>query len=89
MTGIDIFLRTRHLLLPTVFVEVFLLHLPANIQIVAKLALASLVTAPSLVECAENGLWINTEGYLLRLDGLEQGSFFFLALLLLQLGLGS
>lgn len=49
----------------------------------AKLALASLVTAPSLVEGTKNGLGINTEGYLLHLHGLEYGSFLFLALLLL------
>lgn len=89
MAGTDMSPRTLHLFLPAVFVEIFLLYLPADIEIVAKLALVPLVAIPSLVERAENGLGINAEGYFLCLHGLEQRSLFFLALLLLQLGLGS
>ena len=81
--------QTLHVLVPAVFVEVFLVHFPANIGIVAKLAFASLVTAPGLEERTKDGLGINTEGYFLRLHGLEQGSFLFLALLFFQLALFS
>ena len=89
MVGKDTYLRTLHLVLPAVCVEVLLLHFPANIEIMAKLALATLLTVPSLVERAENGLGINTEGHFLRLHGLEHGCFLLLAFLLLQLGLSS
>lgn len=86
---IDISSLTLHLLLPIILVEVLLLNLPAHIKVMAKFALVTLFTVPCLVERAEDGLGINTEGDLLRLYGLEQGSFFLLALLILGLGLSS
>jgi len=60
------------LLLSTICVQTLLLCLALDRQIVTKLALPTLVAVAFFVELAEDCLWIDTEGHLLDLYGLEE-----------------
>lgn len=64
------------LLLPGVGVQVALLPLALHGQVVAELAFLALLARALLVELAQHGLGVHTEGDFLYLDGLEEGGGF-------------
>ncbi len=53
--------HTIQFILPSIFVYIPLLHLPANIRIVAKLALRALVAMPRLEELTEQRLRVHAK----------------------------
>jgi len=62
--------RTSHLILPTILIQVLLLHLSPHIHIMTKLALASLLTLTSLEVRTKHSFWIHSKRHFLCDDGL-------------------
>ena len=75
--------RTFKLVLPSILIQIPLVHPPSHIPIMTKLALAALLTTPRLEKLTQHRLGIHTKRHLL-LHGIEERGLLLPAFLLIS-----